>query len=130
MTSVICKHCLRQIGSPAGLIAHIKSMHPEQRDAAREQAHMPPPSPVPDDDEVAWEEPPKRGRRSVVAELAAKVERVRTRPNTWARIKTFDGKSGASGHVKAMRDAYPDVEFQGSVVATGSALFARFVEEG
>lgn len=132
MTSVICKHCDRQIGSPAGLTAHIKSMHPGVRAplSPEHRGSLPPPSPS--SGEMAWEDPPPKylgkAAQAVLAAVAL-FPQLRRNPGRWARICEFKTQSTAFGQVKKLRESHPDIEFEARGRETGSAIWARYVEE-
>lgn len=141
--TVICDVCKRGIGSATGLVAHMKSMHPNEwriQQETRALPHrgarppasipsVPPPSP-PSSNGVRWEEPPLRDARArTVREFQPLAVELRRHPGQWARFKDWTSKSGAHAGMKALRDDFPDMEFRASQIDGGSALWARFPEE-
>ena len=140
--SVQCDVCRRMIGSAPGLVSHMKAMHPNewriQQEATLSRALPfrgarpvvpPPPAPAPNGVTVRWEDPPARGRAArVVEELTPIVRELRRNPGTWARIREFGAKGSASSSRKPIAAAFPDLELRASATASGSAIWARFVE--
>lgn len=127
MTVVPCPHCDRSCAGPAGLASHIRSMHPEvlREDPTRE------PPPDTNSGGLVWEDPPARGRdASLIPELVALIPRLKERPGSWARLRTYKSATGAGGAKAKAKDApeLAHLEFRASRVDGGSALYGRYVE--
>lgn len=91
---------------------------------------MPPtPRPEPDDDDLVWEAPPKRGKAKVVDEIAELVPKLKRHPGEWARLRVFGPKHSAANYVKALREAFPDIEFVSGFHLDGSAIWGRAPKE-
>lgn len=77
--------------------------------------------------ELVKSEPPlgRGGRPRFVDQIKDLVEDVRAEPGQWFRIATWPGKSSASGFMKLVKAAYPDLEWSARRFGEGSALFVR-----
>lgn len=74
-----------------------------------------------------WEDPPNSwGRRPI--DWAKILEPLRTNPNRWARVATYESRSGVGTAAKRARELVgADFEIVTRTVDGGSAMFARFV---
>jgi hypothetical protein len=115
MTTVMCKQCSppRSFPDPEALASHIRGEHKP--------------------DGLEWEDPPPKylgkAAQAVLAAVAL-FPQLRRNPGRWARICEFKTQSTAFGQVKKLRESHPDIQFEARGRETGSAIWARYVEEG
>ena len=135
MTAVTCPHCERMCGGPAGLSAHVRSMHPAEWRASHE-----PGAPIPnigggsaDTNGIVWEDPPsKNGKnRDRVLAVLERLEELRPHPRRWARLYTWRSKSAASTVKNGLNKepAAAGFEFTARCLPDGtSAIYGRYID--
>lgn len=136
---LICPLCHRTIANNAGMTAHMRAMHCEEwrreQEAAasrvaggvRVQPATPPPSP--DGNDIRWEDPPGRGGTNPADRLRPFVPDLKRNPGKWARCIEYKGPTSAGSYAGKLKKAFPDLQIVGRRVDSGSAVFARYVEE-
>lgn len=137
MTAVPCPHCERSCGGPAGLAAHIRSMHPEVIREREKQLERDLHEALPEtgggaaSNGIVWEDPPC-SRSGVVEIIVALVPELRRNPGRWARLHVWPNKTGANTNQSKLRrdERVVDIEFvaRSDAKAGSSALYGRYVE--
>lgn len=124
--SLPCPECGRGCGSKAGLMAHMRAMHPDTVPASNGDT-----TPTPAADGIVWDDPPVKGRRtSTLVRVAPQVPQLRRHPGRWARLVDLKAKSSASSALPKLRKEFPDIEFRAARFGeVGSAVWGRYVED-
>lgn len=82
--------------------------------------------------ELVWEEPPasRRGGESMTGRFIGMLPSLEEKPNTWARLATWSGKSSAASAAKRLRKDGPGgYEYKPVIRDNRSLLYARYVGE-
>lgn len=122
-----CPDCEKEFSRAKTLAMHRKHTHgnpPLRAAEATTESRRPTSKSVA---ELVWEEPPRPGRPDTASVVRPLIQQLRQQPGKWARLMTYKSKSSASTQAGNLRriDEFADIEFKGSKVDGGSALYAK-----